>query len=159
MPFATVILPAIIAFWTALILTGRIKTFAEKRSLLDHPNQRSSHSSPVPRGGGLAIVITVVGYLILAGILGELEWNIVIGISGGGLAVAAVGWADDIKSLSASLRLVVHFAAATWAVVWLGGLPSLNTGGAILRMGIVGSVLAVLALVWAINLFNFMDGI
>jgi len=159
MPFATVIVPPIIAFSIALILTGRMKTFAEKRSLLDHPNQRSSHSSPVPRGGGLAIVITVVGYLIFAGILGQLDWNFVIGMGGGGLAVAAVGWADDVRSLSASLRLVVHFAAATWAVAWIGGFPSLNTGEAVVRMGIVGSVLAVIALVWAINLFNFMDGI
>jgi Fuc2NAc and GlcNAc transferase len=159
MPFATVILPPIIAFWIGLILTGRIKIFAEKRSLLDHPNRRSSHSSPVPRGGGLAIVITVFGYLIVAGILGQLDWNIVIGMGGGGLAVAGVGWADDIRSLSASVRLVVHFAAATWAVQWIGGFPSLNTGEAVVRMGFGGSVLAVIGLVWAINLFNFMDGI
>jgi Fuc2NAc and GlcNAc transferase len=159
MPFATVILPPIIACWIGLILTGRIKIFAEKRSLLDHPNRRSSHSSPVPRGGGLAIVITVFGYLIVAGILGQLDWNIVIGMGGGGLAVAGVGWADDIRSLSASVRLVVHFAAATWAVQWIGGFPSLNTGEAVVRMGFGGSVLAVIGLVWAINLFNFMDGI
>jgi Fuc2NAc and GlcNAc transferase len=159
MLFATDIVPSLISFLFVLILTGRIRAFAEKRSLLDHPNERSSHSSPVPRGGGLAIVIAVLGYLIIAGFLHLLSWRIIVGIAGGGLAVAAVGWADDLKSLSASTRLVVHFAAATWAVAWIGGLPSLDLGAAQLNMGIVGSVLAVIALVWAINLFNFMDGI
>jgi Fuc2NAc and GlcNAc transferase len=159
MQFATLILAPIIAFWSTLILTGRIKTFAVERSLLDHPNERSSHSSPTPRGGGLAIVLTVLAYLVLAGSLHALDWRIVVGIGGGGLAVAAVGWADDVRSVPASRRLVVHFAAAAWAVGWIGGLPSLNIGGTVLGLGMIGSVLAVIAVVWATNLFNFMDGI
>lgn len=159
MPFATVILPPAVSFLVALILTGRIRKFAEARSLLDHPNERSSHSSPVPRGGGLAIVVTVLGYLLLAGILRLIDCDLVIGIGGAGLAVAAVGWADDVRSVPASRRLVVHFAAAAWAVAWIGGFPSLNAGVTVLTMGIAGSVLAVIAIVWAINLFNFMDGI
>ena len=38
-----------------------IRRYAEKRQLLDHPNERSSHSMPTPRGGGLAIVLIVIG--------------------------------------------------------------------------------------------------
>jgi Fuc2NAc and GlcNAc transferase len=53
----------------------------------------------------------------------------------------------------------VHFAAAVWAVAWIGGLPSLNVGTRVLSLGGVGNVLAVIGLVWATNLFNFMDGI
>jgi Fuc2NAc and GlcNAc transferase len=53
----------------------------------------------------------------------------------------------------------VHFAAAAWAVGWIGGLPSLNIGGTVLGLGMSGSVFAVIAVVWATNLFNFMDGI
>jgi Fuc2NAc and GlcNAc transferase len=159
MTIASLILPPVLSFWFALILTGRIKSFAVKRSLLDHPNERSSHSSPVPRGGGLAIVVTVLGYLILAASFHMLDWKTAIGIGGGGLAVAAVGWADDVRSIPASRRLIVHFAAAVWAVAWIGGLPSLNVGTRVLSLGGVGNVLAVIGLVWATNLFNFMDGI
>jgi Fuc2NAc and GlcNAc transferase len=126
---------------------------------LDHPNKRSLHSLPTPRGGGLAIVITVLGYLVLAGSLRLLDWKIVFGLGGGGLTVAVVGWADDVKSIPASGRLIVHFVAAAWAVGWLGGLPSLNVGVAVVTLGTLGSVFAVIALVWATNLFNFMDGI
>ena len=73
--------------------------------------------------------------------------------------VAAIGWADDIRSISASIRLIVHFAAAIWAVVWIGGVPSFDLGITVLRIGAVGSAFAVISIVWAINLFNFMDGI
>lgn len=159
LPVAIVILPPVISFWIALILTARIKSYAVSRSLVDHPNQRRSHSLPTPRGGGLAIVITVLGYLIFAGSLRLLDWKIVLGLAGGGLAVAGVGWADDVRSIPASGRLIVHFAAAAWTVAWLGGFPSLNVGVAVLSLGMVGSVFAVIALVWATNLFNFMDGI
>jgi len=157
--FLTVILPPIIAFCIALFLTGWIRRYALSRELLDHPNQRSSHSQPTPRGGGLAIVVTVLAYVIVAGILGQLDWSLAIGLVGGGAMVAGIGWADDVRSTPASLRLIVHFAAASWAVAWIGGFPSLDVGVMVLGMGFLGSALGVIAIVWAINLFNFMDGI
>jgi Fuc2NAc and GlcNAc transferase len=53
----------------------------------------------------------------------------------------------------------VHFAAAVWAVFWLGGLPPLPVGGQLVDLGWAGHLIAVLAVVWTLNLFNFMDGI
>lgn len=73
--------------------------------------------------------------------------------------VAVVGWWDDRHGLSARARLLVHVAAAAWGVAWLGGYPSLSIGATSLPLGWAGAVLAGLAIVWAINLFNFMDGI
>lgn len=157
--FLIVILPPIIAFCIALFLTGWIRRYAVSRELLDHPNQRSSHSHPTPRGGGLAIVATVVAYVILAASVGQLDWSLAIGVAGGGAMVAAIGWADDVRSVPASVRLIVHFAAGCWAVAWIGGFPFLDVGVTVLGLGSVGSALAVIGIVWAINLFNFMDGI
>ncbi len=80
-------------------------------------------------------------------------------LSGGGLAVAAIGFADDRKPIRARTRLIVHFAAALWAIIWLGGLPPLQLGPFDLSFGWLGYPLGVLLIVWSLNLFNFMDGI
>src|SRR4029077_1357543 len=77
----------------------------------------------------------------------------------GGLAVALVGFADDHRALPAVTRLTVHFAAALWALLCLGGLPPLQIGGQLVVSSWAGYVFGALGIVWAINLFNFMDGI
>jgi Fuc2NAc and GlcNAc transferase len=58
-----------------------------------------------------------------------------------------------------ALRLAVHLCAAAWALWCLGGLAPLRVGGALLSLGWPGELLALCALVWVLNLFNFMDGI
>jgi Fuc2NAc and GlcNAc transferase len=150
---------AVPAFVGALILTGLARRIAVARSVLDVPNERSSHTSPTPSGGGLAIVAVVlsgVAILWLTGGLGRGEsWAIL----GGGTLVAVVGWLDDRRSLGAPTRLAAHVAAAGWALWWLGGMPFLTTGHNVHSLGMFGTVLAGLAIVWAINVTNFMDGI
>ena len=100
------------------------------------PNARSLHASPVPRGGGLAIWAGwFAGTLWLPG---DKPWL------GPLLAVIAVSLWDDCRGVHPAVRLAVHIAsAAAWA--WLS-LP-----GAI-------SLVAVVAIVWMANLYNFMDG-
>lgn len=154
-PFGT----ALGACIAASLLTGLIRHWAIRREILDHPNERSSHSSPTPRGGGMAIVVSVLAWLVWAGTTHYLDWKTVIAIGVGGAIVAIVGWLDDVRSLSVRTRLVCHFLAASWAVWWLGGLPVLSVGSSSATLGISGGVLAVIGVVWATNLFNFMDGI
>jgi Fuc2NAc and GlcNAc transferase len=83
----------------------------------------------------------------------------VIGLIGAGVIIAVLGWLDDRKDLSAGLRFAVHIIAAIWAVSWIGGLPEISIGYRTLRLGFAGSILAVVGIVWSINLYNFMDGI
>jgi Fuc2NAc and GlcNAc transferase len=61
--------------------------------------------------------------------------------------------------VSAKARAAVHFAAAAWALGWLGGLPALRYGAGSVPLGIAGAVLAAFGIVWSTNLYNFMDGI
>jgi Fuc2NAc and GlcNAc transferase len=82
-----------------------------------------------------------------------------VALVGGGSLIAAVGWLDDRRGLPASVRAAAHAVAACWAVLWLGGLPTLDLGGSLLPLGWVGSILAVAGIVWTTNLYNFMDGI
>jgi Fuc2NAc and GlcNAc transferase len=140
-------------------LTLAVRRAALARGLLDVPNARSSHSVPTPRGGGLAIVLAATGGFLALYALHALPTRLLVALCGGGIAVAAVGFIDDRGALPARIRIAVHIAAAIWAVIWLGGLPALRTGSSVMELGWTGDVLAVLGVVWTLNLFNFMDGI
>lgn len=142
----------------AAVLTFAIRQYAIKNSLLDIPNQRSSHDQPIPRGGGLAIVLIVLAVVAMTGLFDQLSQNKTIALLGGGGLVALIGWIDDHKHISATLRMIVHFLAAIWTVYWLGGFNEVDLGFMMMRLGWIGSVLAILGMVWLINLYNFMDG-
>src|SRR5882724_11220972 len=140
-------------------MTGMLRRYAIQAGLIDHPNVRSSHSIPTPRGGGLAVVVTSIAALAVLCGLHVLSFRVFVAIAGGGLAVAVVGFVDDRHALPARVRLAVHVFAALWCLSWLGGLPPMLLGTQVIRLGWSGYVLGTLAIVWVLNLFNFMDGI
>ncbi len=152
---AIFILAAAILSW---LLASRVRLYALDR-LLDIPNERSSHSVPTPRGGGLAIAFTALGGIILAAMWRWIDWNLATALAGGGFMIATVGWIDDHRDLPALVRFAVQFLSAGWAMFWLGGLPALTVGSTQLSLGIAGIPLGVIGIVWAINLYNFVDGI
>ena len=140
-----------------LVLTGRIRRWLVDKAILDIPNTRSSHRVPLPRGGGLAMTISVTVvwfWAVMVDTLGSDTLLVLIL----GLLLAAISWWDDriFGGLSAGLRLgtqcfVVGVAVATLpadSLVLAGWLPWW-----------LDRALAVLAWLWFINLFNFMDGI
>lgn len=136
---------------------------------LDHPNERSLHSTITPRTGGLAIVVSLlVGLAALifvgwacgtrcgTGVLQSKIWWIV----GMALLVGSISFLDDMIGLSAGLRFVVHIIAAVGIVAGAGlvintiGLPTVG----LTRLGWVGVPFTILILIWMTNLYNFMDG-
>lgn len=141
------------------LLTALARKIARSRGVFDVPNARSSHTTPTPRGGGIAIVLASVGAWGVLALTRVLPMDVFAALAGGGVAVAIVGLLDDHRRLSARVRFTVHIAAAIWAVAWLGGLPPFAVGEHLVAAGWIGYVLAVLAVVWTLNLFNFMDGI
>jgi Fuc2NAc and GlcNAc transferase len=141
------------------LLTAVLRRYALARSLMDVPNARSSHTVPTPRGGGVAIVLSVLLALPLLHAMGMVATQHVWGLLGAGGLVALVGFLDDHGHIAARWRLLAHFAAAAWALAWLGGLPPLDLLGTTVEPGWVGSGLAAVYLVWVLNLYNFMDGI
>lgn len=152
-------LPAVAAFAAALVLTGLVRRYALARAVLDVPNERSSHTAPVPRGGGLAIVAVVLGGVALLGGTGRLAGALALAVLGGGMLIAALGWLDDRRGLPALVRLAGHAIAAGWALWWLDGMPTLTIGTHAVVLGAGGGLLAGLVIVWATNVTNFMDGI
>jgi Fuc2NAc and GlcNAc transferase len=142
------------AWW----LTGRVRRYALARSLMDLPNARSSHQVPTPRGGGLAIVMSL---LLLTGALRWLDLlptGAAIAVSVGGGLVALIGFIDDHGHVPARWRLLLHFAAAVTVLVGLGS-TAVFVDGLWGLPGLVVQALAVVFLVWLLNLYNFMDGI
>lgn len=141
------------------LLTGLMRKLALSRGVVDVPNERSSHNAPTPRGGGVAIVVTMLAAVVAMTALGETPIGLSVTLLVGGAAVAIVGFVDDHRHVAASVRLTVHFLAVAWCAWSLGRLPPIEFGFAIWDLGIVGTVCAVVFLVWFLNLYNFMDGI
>ena len=135
------------------------KRSVKNPKLLDIPNERSSHEKPTLRGAGVVVVLVcLASYIVLSVFLGDgPNW----GFLGGALLIAAVSWVDDLVSLPAALRLVVHGAAAMIVTAYSGPIPSAvvpGLGGPI-ELGWAAFPLTVVWLVWMINAYNFMDGI
>jgi Fuc2NAc and GlcNAc transferase len=152
------LLPTALAVVSAL-MTEALRRYAIRADLIDRPNERSSHSIPTPRGGGLAIAAVSIAGLGLLCVLHILPVRVFAALAGGGLAVALVGFVDDRHTLPPRIRLGVHMLAAVWCLVWLHGLPPMLIGGRLVHLSVSGYVLGTLAIVWVLNLFNFMDGI
>jgi Fuc2NAc and GlcNAc transferase len=146
-------------FLASMVLTGVIRRFALARGVLDVPNSRSSHVAPTPRGGGLAIVVTVLLTVGVMYLRGDVPADLAAALLIGGPIVAIVGFIDDLRGVSASARLAVQFAAFGWCVYRLGPLPPIHLGFSVVNLGVVGSIAAVVFLVWFLNAYNFMDGI
>ena len=140
-------------------LTRGVRQYALAHAILDIPNSRSSHKLPTPRGGGLAIAVSSLTAIAACGWLGWVPARFAIGLVGGGALIAVVGLLDDRRSVPAAVRIAVQATAAGWALYWLGGMPKIAILSGSWVIGWAGTVLAVLGLVWATNLYNFMDGI
>lgn len=135
----------------AFVLTLRVRAYSLRTRLLDVPGERSSHSLPTPRGGGAAFVPVILLCGIYLYYSGEIPLSLLAALLGGGGAVACIGWLDDRRGLSARLRFAVHCLAALWALLWVGAPGGLFPGA--------GYAFFFLAIVWILNLYNFMDGI
>ncbi|MGF6285506.1 MraY family glycosyltransferase [Pseudomonas silensiensis] len=143
----------------SLVLTAALRRYALARSIIDIPNERSSHSVPTPRGGGVAIVLAFLMVLPILAWAQLATVPVLVAIGGAGALVAIVGFMDDHGHIAARWRLLGHFCAAAWSLFWLGGLPPVAVFGMSLDLGWIGCILAAFYLVWMLNLYNFMDGI
>jgi Fuc2NAc and GlcNAc transferase len=132
---------------------------AEALRLVQAPNHRSSHVQPTPNGGGLGIV--VAGSLAGIALVLFSGWTLGWFLLGIAALLAAVGLRDDIQHLPARVRFGVQVAVCEGLLFLLSDLPSISfsTGLEFQISGWFLSGLLLLAGVWWINLFNFMDGI
>jgi len=129
--------------------------------VLDIPNQRSSHSMPVPLGGGIGMLVPCLVGMIILWVTGGLPLTgfpaaLALGITG----MAVIGFVDDLRDLPPRPRLLMEGALVA-ACLAIGGLrfESLAVPGFEIGLGWEGWLVAWLFVVGFTNMFNFMDGI
>ena len=124
---------------------------------MDVPNPRSLHERPVPRTGGLAVLLGLAAGVLAGGLPsgGHAAW-----VAGAVAGAAAASFLDDVRGLAPAARLLVHALAAGAVVAGAGlAIPRLVVPFAgDVPLGALAAPLSVLALVWMANLYNFMDG-
>ena len=137
----------------ALLLVAELIYFkiADKFNIIDKPNQRSSHSTIVLRGGGVIFALSMIVWAVMMAVQGEGQLVVsYLPFLAGLLMVAGVSFWDDVKSLPDSVRLIVQFVAMIlmffsmnilhWDMWWI-------------------VLIALIVCVGATNVINFMDGI
>jgi UDP-GlcNAc:undecaprenyl-phosphate/decaprenyl-phosphate GlcNAc-1-phosphate transferase len=155
-----------VALVVGLAATPVVRLMAIDRGFLDHPDPRKVHTSPIPRVGGVAMILAF-GLAIGAAAFvapdfrsaGELEPNRVPAILAGVALLAVVGIIDDLNGMRARVKLVAQMGAATLA--WLLGLriELLQFPWGTIDVGVLSLPLTVVWIVAVINAVNLIDGL
>lgn len=120
-------------------------------SIVDVPNERSSHARPTPRAGGLAVVLGIgAAALVSTAVASPLSWPLLVVA----LCLAGVGLLDDLRSLRSGPRLGLQFVAAVVLVLWAS-----SAHGSAGVPGVAFATLGTIGVVGYVNAFNFMDGV
>ena len=154
----TILLPFILASLVSALATGLVLAYA-KRRLVDQVNERSSHTTPTPRGGGLGLTVGLLTVWVWTAWSATTPGPLLLATAALG-GIAALGWWDDHANLPARLRLGLQFLLAGLAVAAVGAPEH----------GVIGPwtlaapawlfwPIAVVGAVWLVNLTNFMDGL
>jgi UDP-GlcNAc:undecaprenyl-phosphate GlcNAc-1-phosphate transferase len=168
----TLVAVFVIAAAVSLILTPVVRGLVGDRGIVDRPNDRRVNTSPIPRGGGLAVAasfLVVAGTsLVLGARLGPafdptpLTAQHLVALIGGGAAAAILGALDDAFDLRARWQLAGQIALALAAVALGVGVASIANPfgrGAIELEGLFAAGFTVLWIVGMINSINFIDGL
>ena len=149
----------LIAFVLSFLGVYFLKKSALRLKIVAIPNERSLHNKVTPRGGGIIIAIVFLAFLLVFYITRQIMVAEFLVLFGGGLIMAVTGFLDDILELKASIRFIIQFFAVGWGLYWIGGIPSTVFFERLPVLYAIANAVAVVALVWFINSFNFIDGI
>lgn len=155
---AVILLVVAIAVTTAYFITWLLARPGAPFQVLDHPNERSLHNTPIPRTGGMGIWAGAFAGATLAltflGIRPELPW-----IVGAALLVGTISFIDDRFHVPVAVRLIAHITAGGLLVFGDFGLEYLKLPGIELHIShAMGLFVSIAFIVWMTNLYNFMDG-
>jgi len=149
-----------VSFLFSYILIFPIRKYTRKFKIVDIPKERSSHQEPTPRGGGMAIVVTFLGAMLLVGLFQDFPsrqyWGLLINAG----LIAGLGFLDDLYTLRRTPRILA-WVIITMISILFGieiqqiSLPFLG----VISFGFLSPIVTFLWLIGVTNIFNFMDGI
>lgn len=147
-----------ISFSVSFFFTSLFCKPASAFHILDYPNPRSLHTTPIPRSGGIAVLagITASGVLLFA-----FSNNREVGLAviSAALPVASVSFLEDRYGVHFGLRIVFHIVAATMLFSMGYEISHIELPGFFWAIpSFIGFFFSTLFVVWMINLYNFMDG-
>jgi UDP-GlcNAc:undecaprenyl-phosphate GlcNAc-1-phosphate transferase len=159
---------AVTAAAFALGVTPLVRAIATRLGVVDRPGERRLHDAPVPRLGGIAVLVAGLGAFLLAPLLGvpvaetlalhgwRLWW-----LLAGVLVVVATGVADDVRGLAPGPKLV--FQTAAGAIALAGGYQLVGftnpLTGVYVELGALGGVLTLAWILFVTNAVNLVDGL
>ena len=126
--------------------------------MLDIPNERSSHSLPTPKGGGVAIVLSWYFGISILFALHLISRDLYYALMSG-ILLAVVSLIDDLINLKPYIRLIFQILSAAVALFFLKGFSPITFSEFGISSLVLFSPIAVIGIVWFVNLFNFLDGI
>jgi pyridoxal phosphate-dependent aminotransferase EpsN len=150
-------------FLIAVIAVKGARALAIRQGWLDHPKGRSFHDHPMPRIGGIGMLMPLIVALLSVGIYPGLVFShaFLPGLIFPALGIAALSFVEDCVELSRKIRIIAHISLAVWALwyfqdTWINGsLPLLGNS-------LAPYMLAGVLILWIVgltNAYNFMDGI
>ncbi len=170
LPFlvGTLLLAAILAF----VLTPLVRGLAHRLGMVDHPDERRVNTSPVPRGGGIAVAVACLAASVVFLVVNEQTGSTIrppgtigttelIALLVGGVLATVIGSLDDTFQLRARYQLAGQVFLAVGAIL-LGATPdqiSSPFGDTVDMSGLVGAGFALLFILGMVNSINFIDGL
>lgn len=156
------LLAGVLAMVASYVGVRIIREWARHHRTMDLPGERSMHAKPTPRGGGLAIVLTLLAgsWLLYPRRGGDVPLDIMLGFTLGAMAIAAISARDDLRSTPRAVRFLVQSAAAIAVIVTIAPwewAPGLSPGHSVWSWIVPAAVF--LWLTGLTNAYNFMDGI
>jgi Fuc2NAc and GlcNAc transferase len=148
----------LVVFVFSLLLTFLVRRIAIRQAIMDIPNDRSSHTLPTPRGGGLAIVITWFLAIVYLYLYKQIEPRLFFAFLSG-IPLVIISFMDDVMTLKPGIRFLFQSLSAILALYFLQGLKVVDVGFYSLTWTWAWTPIAFVGILWSINLFNFLDGI
>lgn len=145
-------------FVLSFVVTYFIKNYAIKKSFVAEVNERSSHTTPTPHGGGIAIALTWFSGITYLFFTNSIETALYLALMVG-LFLSVVSYIDDLIELSPKIRLFTQAVVAFLGLFSLGGFEHLNLFFFTIENQFITNVFAFFMIIWFINLYNFLDGI
>jgi UDP-GlcNAc:undecaprenyl-phosphate/decaprenyl-phosphate GlcNAc-1-phosphate transferase len=129
------------------------------KAVIDLPNHRSLHTRPTPKVGGVGIAAGVIFSITVSSIFSAFDSHILVSTLIAFAALVGISILDDATQLTVKVRLSLHLLIVLIWIIWCFSVAQLSTSRQLAPLSIAAiTLLVTLGIVWATNLFNFMDG-